>query len=162
MPCKVHTTVWFTRHVTEAATTAIATISSAATISEQKSTVKTGTKRKKQDLIEPRRSKRKAYSKTSDTTLATKAGTSESVAATAVETPMDLSKTIYKCYECIHKWAKEVQRKFPRYWDASVTYLSGQQIFQNWTLVFELRKSRLYTKILYPISSNIWWRHSTK
>ena len=51
---------------------------------------------KKQDVIEPRRSKRKAYSKTSDTTLATKAGTSESVAATAVETPMDLSKTIYK------------------------------------------------------------------
>ena len=58
------------------------------------------------------------------TTLAT-------TSATAVETPMDLSKTIYKCYECIHKWAKKVQRKVPRYWDASVklqleNYLSNK------------------------------------
>ena len=112
---------------TTAATTSRATISSAATVSEETSTAKTGTKRKQEDLVEPRRSKRKANSKTSDTTLASKAGTSESAAptsmattsATAVETPMDLSKTIYKCYECIHKWAKKVQRKFPRYWDAS-------------------------------------------
>ena len=53
--------------------------------------------------------------------MASKAGTSESAAptamattsTTAVETPMDLSKTIYKCYECIHKWAKKVADKAP-------------------------------------------------
>ena len=46
------------------------------------STVKRRTKRKQQDLVEPRRSKRIANIKTSDTTLATKAATSESTAET--------------------------------------------------------------------------------
>ena len=68
--------------------------------------------------VEPKRSKRKANSNISDTTVTIKAATAEPTAvtttiattlATAQEAPLDLSKTIYNCYECIHKWAKEVK-----------------------------------------------------
>ena len=64
-------------------TSSAAVTASAATVSEVVSTMKKGMKRKQQDAVEPRRSKRNAY-----------------------------SKTIYNCYECTHKWAKKVKENY--------------------------------------------------
>ena len=78
--------------------------------------------------VEPKR--RKLNSDISDTMVTTKATTAEPTAVTttmaatittAQEAPLDLSKNIYNCYECIHKWAKEVNKKFS-YKDTSGDY----------------------------------------
>ena len=97
------------------ATSSTPSTSSAAMVSEEVSIEKKRVKRKQQDLVLPRRSKRNANLKISDTTMDTKASTVESTeptVATVPEAPMKLSKTIYNCYECIHKWAKKVKENY--------------------------------------------------
>ena len=92
------------------ATASAPMISSAATASAVISTAKKGVKRKQENIVEPKSPKRRANSNISDTTL-----------ATAQEAPLDLSKNIYNCHECMNKWGEEVKEKF-RYRDTSGDY----------------------------------------